>query len=93
MDLASVIFGADEKTLIAVSIDPARNVTIFQHSGKSGYANWFCVNAAGIVPNSPLEWIIGQDGTGKYKNSAAIEVSGFRFWDRALTLDELRELK
>ena len=93
MDLSAVVFGADEKTMIAVSIDPAENVTVFQRSGTSGYANWFCVSAAGVNPHSTLDWIIGQDGTGKYKNSAVIEVSGFRFWDRALTLDELRDLK
>ena len=93
MDLSSVLFGADEKTLIAISIDPAGNLTVFQRSGTSGYANWFAVGAASVIPHSKLDWIIGQDGTGKYKNSAAIEVSGFRFWNRALTLDELRELK
>lgn len=92
MELGDVLVGDDEETLLAVSIDPSGLITVFQKSYDSGHTSWFCVDAEGIRPVSQLPWNLGQDGTGKYETAAAMEMRNFRFWNRALTLDELRKL-
>ena len=92
MDVGAFIFPAGEKTMIAVSVDPDGAVTFFQKNA-AGQNNWFCVNAAGVRPLSPNDWVIGQDSTGKDKCNMPIEVTGFRFWDRALTIPELRAVE
>lgn len=92
MKLGDLLVGDGEPTLIAVSVDPAGTVTVFQKSGDSGYRYWFCVDAGGIRPVSSLPWNLGQDGTGRFATPAAATIGRFRFWNRPLTLDELRKL-
>ena len=92
MELGDILVGDGEETLIAVSVDPAGLITVFQKSFDSGYVYWFCVDASGIRPVSSLPWNLGQDGTGKFATPAAATIRRFRFWSRPLTLDELRKL-
>lgn len=92
MELGDILVGNDEETLLAVSIDPAGMITVFQKNCGNGQSCWFCADATGVRPVSPLPWNLGQDGTGKYRTSATMEIRNFRFWNRALTLDELRKL-
>ena len=92
MELSDVLVGDGEETILAVSIDPKGMVTVYQHSLESDQRYWFCNDAAGIRPVSQLPWNLGQDGTGRYKQGSELCVSSFRFWDRALKLDELRKM-
>ena len=92
MDLGDVLIGDGEETLVAVSIDKAGIITVFQHSYDTGRSYWLCNGASGINPWSQLPWNLGQDGTGKYKTPTVAKISGFRFWTRALTIDELLKL-
>ena len=93
MDLYDILpENADERHMIAVSVDPDGMVTVFQKSAK-GTQYWFCVDGRSLNTASGLDWNVGQDATGKYKHTAEIEVSSVRVWDRALTLDELRKLE
>ena len=91
IDLFDIVVDRGEN-LVAVSIEPNGLVTVYQRSA-SGVENWFCIRGANILTGSPLDWNIGQDGTGRYKHHADFEVARFRFWGRALTLDELRKLE
>ena len=91
IDLFDIVVDRGEN-LVAVSVEPNGLVTIYQRSAK-GVENWFCIKGTNVHTASPLDWNIGQDGTGNYKHHADIEVGRFRFWDRALTLDELRKLE
>ena len=93
MDLWDIVPDAEGRnmSMVAVSVDPAGLVTVFQEYAN-GRQYWFCADAKGINTSSALDWNIGQDGTGKYKCRQPIEVKNFRFWNRALSLDELRKL-
>ena len=91
IDLFDIVVDRGEN-LVAVSVEPNGLVTVYQRSA-AGVENWFCIKGANVHTASPLDWNIGQDGTGNYKHHADIEVGRFRFWDRALTLDELRKLE
>ena len=91
LDIGQFDFAAGKKTLIAVSIGRNGLVTFLQrHSDGNTY--WFSVEREGLVTKTDLDWNIGQDGTGIYQHHPAAKISGFRFWNRALTLDELRSL-
>jgi len=91
IDLFDVVVDRDEN-LVAVSVEPNGLVIVYQKSAN-GVENWFCINGTNVHTASGLDWNIGQDGNGNYKHHADIEVGRFRFWDRALTLDELRKLE
>ena len=90
IDLTEIIPGG-EKTLIAVSIKPDGLVTVYQ-KGADGREYWFCVKGTGMRIATGLDWNIGQDGKGQYAHHVDFEASRFRFWKRALTLDELRKV-
>lgn len=82
----------DERSLVAVSVDPDGMVTVFQKSAK-GTQYWFCVNGKNLNTVTGLDWNVCQDATGNFKHRAIMDVSNVRVWDRALTLDELRQLE
>ena len=90
IDLTEIITGKG-KNLIAVSIRPDGLVTVYQ-KGADGREYWFCVKGTGMRIATGLDWNIGQDGKGKYAHHVDFEASRFRFWQRALTLDELRKV-
>ena len=93
MDLYEILpENADDRHLIAVSVDPDGMVTVFQKSAK-GTQYWFGVDGKNLNPVTDLDWNVGQDATGNYKYRAIIDVSNVRVWNRALTLDELRQLE
>ncbi len=81
----------DEWTMIAVSIERNGLITALQ-KGENGRQYWFCFNAKGVNIVTELDWNIGQDGTGKLQYPAPMDIRNVRFWNRALTLDELRKL-
>jgi len=91
IDLGDIVVGRGNN-LVAVSIAPEGFVTVFQKTAD-GSEYWFRVKVAGLLAKSGFDWNIGQDGTGKYKHHADFEVKNFRFWNRGLSLDELRKLK
>ena len=92
LDLYHFDFVAGKKSLLAVSVGRDGLVTILQkHSDGNTY--WFSVERDGIVAKSNLNWNIGQDGTGIYQHHPSVKISGFRFWNRPLTLEELRSLE
>ena len=91
IDLTDILIG-QEMCLVAVSISQDGFVTVFQKAAD-GHEYWFRVKATGLLTKGGFDWNIGQDGAGKYKHHADFEVKNFRFWNRALTLDELRKLK
>ena len=81
----------DEWTMIAFSIDSNGLITALQ-KGEKGRQYWFCFDAKGVNIATELDWNIGQDGTGKQQYPAPMDIRNVRFWNRALTLDELRKL-
>ncbi len=89
IDLGDIVPGK-EMSMVAVSIRPDGFVTVFQKAAD-GSEYWFRVKVAGLQTKGGFDWNIGQDGAGKYKHHADFEVKNFRFWNRALTLDELRK--
>ena len=91
VDLWDIAIGKG-KNLVAVSIRRDGLVTVFQ-KGADGREYWFRVKCDGMRIGTGYDWNIGQDGRGKYDRHADFEVSCFRFWERALTLDELRKLE
>ena len=91
VDLWDIAIGKG-KNLVAVSIRRDGLVTVFQ-KGADGREYWFRVKCDRMRVGTKYDWNIGQDGTGRYGHHADFEVSGFRFWNRALALDELRKLK
>ena len=91
LDLYDFDFAAGKKMLLACSVGDNGLVTILQKH-PDGHTYWVSVSAEGIKCNSALDWNIGQDGTGNYKAKPLGKISDFRFWNRALSLDELRSL-
>ena len=61
-----------------------------KHPDQQKY--WYSLAADGIVCASGLDWNIGQDGTGKFGLKTPAKISRFRFWDHALTTEELQSL-
>ncbi|MBQ7179214.1 MAG: hypothetical protein IJS08_17490 [Victivallales bacterium] len=91
LDLYDFDLVAGKKTLLACSVGDNGLITILQKH-PDGKTYWVSVSADGINCNSALDWNIGQDGTGNYKAKSLGKISDFRFWNRALSLDELRSL-
>ena len=92
LDLHQFDFVAGKMTLIAVSVGRDGLVTLYQmHPDGNGY--WFSVESKGLKCKTGLDWNIGQDGTGRYQHKTLGKIIDFRFWNRALTLEELRSLK
>ncbi len=92
LDLWGFDFDAEQPTLIAVSVGREGMVTLFQkHS--DGHAYWFSVEDDGLACRTDFDWTLGQDGPGKYPCAPSARFGGFRFWNRALSLDELQSLE
>ena len=91
LDVGQFDFIAGKKSLLAVSVGRDGLVTLLQKH-PDGNTYWFSVERDGLITKTGLNWNIGQDGTGIYQHHPAAKVSGFKFWNRALTLDELRSL-
>ncbi|MBQ7652101.1 MAG: hypothetical protein IJS15_14160, partial [Victivallales bacterium] len=91
LDLYQFDIVAAKKIIFAVSVGRDGLVTLLQKH-PDGNTYWFSVEQDGIVLQSSLNWNIGQDGTGIYQHHPSAKISGFRFWNRPLTLEELREL-
>ena len=82
---------AGKKTVIAGSVGKNGVITLFQkHPDQQNY--WISFASDGVFCASDLDWNIGKDGTGKPSYRAPAKISRFRFWDEALSLDELRNL-
>lgn len=92
LDLFSFFLPAGKKSLLACSVGRNGLITLLQKH-PDGRTYWFSVNKAGILCRSALDWNLGSDGTGQVRPDGIGKISEFRFWDRALTLDELRSLK
>ncbi len=92
LDVGQFDFIAGKKSLLAVSVGRDGLVTFLQKH-PDGNTYWFSVERDGLVCKTALNWTIGQDGTGFYQHRTDAKISDFRFWKRALTLDELRSLE
>jgi len=91
LDLFSFLLPPGKKNMLACSVGRNGLITLMQKH-PDGYTYWFSVKSKGILCRSAFAWNLGQDGTGSCKNNAFGKISRFQFWDRALSLDELRQL-
>lgn len=91
LDLYQFDLDANKKSLFAVSVGREGLITLLQKH-PDGNTYWFSVKQDAVVSQTNLNWNIGQDGTGIYQHHPSAKISGFRFWNRPLTLEELRSL-
>ena len=80
-----------KRTLVAASVGRDGLVTLLQKH-PDGHTYWFSVKRAGLRLRSGDAWFLGT-GEADPATSAAWtygKIYRFRFWDRALTLEELR---
>ncbi len=92
LDVGPFDFVAGQKTLLAVSVGRNGLVTFFQRH-PDGNVYWFSVEMDGLDFRSELDWNIGQDGTGACGPKSVSKISDFRFWNRPLSLEELRSVE
>ena len=92
LDLYASDFAAGQPTPLAVSVGRDGLVTVFQRH-SDGHAYWYSVKCSGLEWRTGLEWNLGRDGRGNYPCTPTAKFTGFRFWNRALALEELRTLK
>ncbi len=91
LDLYQFDLVVDKKILFAVSVGREGLITLLQKH-PDGNTYWFSVEQDAIVSQTNLNWNIGQDGTGIYQHHPSAKICGFRFWNRPLTIEELRSL-
>ncbi len=97
LDLWGFGSAADKPTLVAASVGRDGLVTLLQKH-PDGHTYWFSVKRAGLRLSSGRDWILGWDNAEDARGDVVRirpygKIYRFRFWDRALTLEELRALE